>query len=220
MIDIFRRHNYVDTTRTFDVDSDKAIGGDVRWRIDRLGGVIVAGEILIDDFDVYRLVSLLNYAASHALTITVPRLASPALSLQLSATHMGPLTYTHATLLQGMTTRGRLMGNELGPDAKAFGVELRWMPSATVRLSAEARSSLHSTSTYGAGYNENGRWIVNKVDSGTDELRELAIGTLALEPTARTSLTLRAGVERTRNIQVIGGRQYSYVADVALRWRP
>ena len=37
-------------------------------------GVIVAGEWLVDDFDVHRLGSLLNYAASHSLGITVPRL--------------------------------------------------------------------------------------------------------------------------------------------------
>jgi hypothetical protein len=220
MIDIFRRHNYVDSTHTLDVDSDKAIGGDVRWRIDRLGGVIVAGEILIDDFDVQRLVSLLNYAASHALTITVPRLASPAWSLQLSATHMGPLTYTHYSLRQGMTTRERLMGNELGPDVKSFGAELRWMPAAALRLSAEGRSSVYSTSLYGSGYDANGHWVVHKTLSGTDELRELAIGSLVVEPTARAGVVLRAGVERTRNVMVTGGRRHGYVADVAVRWRP
>jgi hypothetical protein len=220
MIDIFRRHNYSDSSRTLDVDSDKAIGGDVRWRIDRLGGVIVAGEILVDDFDVQRLVSLLNYAASHALTVTVPRLASPAWSLQLSATHMGPLTYTHAALQQGMTTRGRLMGNELGPDVKSFDAELRWMPAASLRLSVEGRSSIYSTSAYSSGYDENGHWVVHKRSSGTDELREMAVGTLAVDPTPLAGVTLRAGVERTRNVMVIGGRRHSYVADVAVRWRP
>jgi hypothetical protein len=220
LIDIFRRHNYTDSSHTLDVDSDKALGADVRWRIDRLGGVIVAGEILTDDFDVHRLVSLLNYAGSHALTITVPRLASPAWSLQLSATHMGPLTYTHATLQQGMTTRGRLLGNELGPDVKAFGAELRWMPGASLRLSLEGRSSVYSTSTYGGRYNADGRWLVNKIASGTDELREMGVGTLAFEPTPSTGVILRGGVERTRNVVVIGGRRHTYAADVGVRWRP
>jgi hypothetical protein len=219
-IDIFRRHNYSDSTRALDVDSDKAIGGDVRWRIDRLGGVIVAGEILIDDFDVHRLVSLLNYAGSHALTVTVPRLASPAWSLQLSATHMGPLTYAHYTILQGMTTRGRLLGNELGTDAKSFGATLQWMPAAAVRVAVEGWSNVYSTGTYSAGADTTGQWVVRKLTSGTDELRELAIGTLALEPSPRAGVTLRAGVERTRNVMVTGGRRRSYVADVGLRWRP
>jgi hypothetical protein len=220
MIDMFRRHNYVDTTHVFDVDSDKAIGMDVRWRIDQLGGVIVAGEVLADDFDVHRLMSMLNYAGSHALSITVPRLASPEWSLQLSATHMGPLTYTHSGLNQGMTTRGELLGNELGPDVKAFSGQLRWMPTATVRLALEGRSDIYSNAAYSSGYDINGRWIVRKVLSAPDELRELAIGTLALEPTPTTSVTLRGGAGRTRAVMFVGGRQHSYVADVAFRWRP
>ena len=220
MIDIFRRHNYTDSSQVLDVDSDKAIGADARWRIDRLGGVIVAGEWLVDDFDAQRLVSLFNYAGSHALSITVPRLGSPAWSLELLATHMGPLTYDHAALRQGMTTRGRLLGSELGPDAKRFGAELRWMPAAGTRLSLAGQSVVYSNSTYRAGYDAGGQWVVNKAASGTDELREQVIGTVALEPTSATGLTLRGGVERTRNVMFVGGRRRSYVADVVFRWRP
>ena len=219
IIDIFRRHNYVDTTVVFDVDSDKLIGADVRWRIDRLGGVIVAGEILTDDFDVHRLMSLLNYAGSHALSITVPRLRSPEWSLQLAATHMGPLTYTHATLTQGMTTRGRLLGNELGPDVKSFGGELRWMPTAATRLSLEGRGSVYSNSRYSAGYDINGRWIVSKLSAAPDELRELALASLAIDPDPATNLTLRLGAGRTRNVMFVGGRRHSWVADVGVRRR-
>ena len=220
MIDIFRRHNYVDTTHVFDVDSDKAIGTDVRWRIDRLGGVTVAAEILLDDFDVHRLNSILNYAASHALTSTVPRLASPAWSLRLDATHMGPLTYTHFNLTQGMTTRGRLLGNELGPDAKAFGAELRWMPSAATSLALGGSAGIYSNAAYAGTYDLNGRWVVRKLLAAPDELREQVIGSVVLAPTPLMDLTLRAGVGRTRNIMFVGGRRHSYVADVALRWRP
>lgn len=220
IIDIFRRHNYVDTTVVFDVDSDKLIGIDARWRIDRLGGVIVAGEWLMDDFNVHRLMSMLNYAGSHALAITVPRLRSPAWSLQLSATHMGPLTYTHYAIRQGMTTRGRLLGSELGPDAKSFGAELRWAPSATTRLSLEGRSDIYSNARYVSGNDINGRWVVQKLSSAPDELREQAIGSLAFEPTASTILTLRGGLGRTRNAMFTGGRRRHYVADAAFRWRP
>jgi hypothetical protein len=219
IIDIFRRHNYVDTTVVFDVDSDKLIGVDARWRIDRLGGVIVAGEWLMDDFDVQRLVSMLNYAGSHTLSVTVPRLRSPAWSLQVTATHMGPLTYTHATILQGMTTRGRLLGNELGPDVKSFGGELRWTPTAATRLSLEGRSSIYSNTTYAGGYDLNGRWRVNKKSSAPDELRELGIATLALEPTETTGLSLRLGAARTRNAMFVGGTRYNWVMDLGVRRR-
>lgn len=220
IIDIFRRHNYVDTTRVFDVDSDKVIGIDARWRIDRLGGVIVAGEWLMDDFDAKRLSSVFNYAASHTLAVTVPRLGSPAMSLRMDATHIGPLTYNHATLRQGITTRGRLLGSEFGPDSKSFAAELRWSPTATTRLALEGRSSIHSNSAYQAGYDINGRWVVRKLFAAADELRDVAIGSLAVEPSMSTLITVRAGVGRTRNALFTGNRLHSYVADIALRWRP
>jgi hypothetical protein len=79
---------------------------------------------------------------------------------------------------------------------------------------------MYSSGTYSAGPDSTGKWVVNKRTSGTDELRESAIGTLSLEPTPRAGMTIRAGVERTRNIMFTGGRRRSYVADVGLRWRP
>jgi hypothetical protein len=202
------------------VDSDKAIGTDVRWRIDQLGGVTVAAEILLDDFDVHRLNSILNYAASHALAITLPRLGSPAWSLQLTATHMGPLTYTHSQLSQGMTTRGRLLGNELGPDVKSYGAELRWMPSAATRLALEGSAGIYSNTQYAGNYDINGRWVVQKTFAAPDELREQLVGTVALAPAPLMEVAFRAGAGRTRNIMFEGGRRVSYVADLALRWRP
>ena len=220
IIDIFRRHNYSDSTRLLDVDSDKVIGVDARWRIDRLGGTIVSGEWLLDDFDVQRLTNTLNSAGSHALVVTVPRLGLPEWSLKLRATHMGPLTYTNYWLKQGMTTRGRLIGNELGPDVKSFDAELRWMPTSAVRVALTGRTSIYSNASYSSSYDADGRWVVRKSTSAPDELREQAIGTLTLEPTASAGLTLRAGMGRTRNVMFTGGRRHSYVADALMRWRP
>jgi hypothetical protein len=223
MIDLFRKHNYFDSTQTLEVDSDKALGADVRWRIDRLGGVIVAGEWLVDDFDVHRLRSLFNYDGSHALSIIIPRLASPAWSLRLGATHMGPLTYAHAALTQGMTTRGRLLGNELGPDAKAFWAEGRWMPSASIWMSLAGESAISSNAIYSLGFDPADPaklLFVRKLSAAPDELREQAVGTLVLAPSAAAGVLLRAGAVRIRNAMFTGGRRHDYVADIALRLRP
>jgi hypothetical protein len=111
------------------------------------------------------------------------------------------------------------MGNELGPDAKAFGAELRWTPRAAVRVSLRGQSVVYSSSVYQAGYDINGRWIVSKTSSGTDELREMGIGTLAFEPSPSLGLNLRAGVERTRNELVTRATRHSYVVDAGVRWR-
>lgn len=221
-VDIFRRHNYTDSSRTLDPESDKVIGADVRWHVDALRGLILSGEWLLDDFDVHRLRSLLTTAASHSFAATVPRLGRPDLSLTLSARHMGIETYSHGALSNGMTSRGRLLGDELGPNAKAFGAELRWMPSAAAGASLEWRTALYSHARYficpppGACT----QYILTVVSRDPDELRDRAIGTLTFSRSDGVELFLRAGAERVRNPVAAATPRHGYVVDAAVRWRP
>jgi hypothetical protein len=217
-IDIFRKHNYVDSTRALDVESDKLIGVDGRWRVSQLGGLLLTGELLIDDFDVHRIPYLLTGYGSSTLGITLPRLGSPAWSMKLSAKHMGILTYTHSGLSNGITTRERLLGDELGPDAKAFGAELRWQPHATVRATLEGRSAQYSQATYQSFYADSAltRYVVNKVSSGPNELRDRVRATLALQESDRLAVVLRGGGERIRNAFFGPARRNRYAVDVAL----
>ncbi len=218
-IDVFRTHNYVDTTRDFDVDSDKLLGVDGRVRLDRLAGATITGELLIDDFDVHRLPKLLTGYGSQTVAILLPRLGSPAVSAKLSAKHMGIFTYTHNALTSGITTRGRLLGDELGPDAKSYSALLRLAPSAAVRFELEGRTSIYSDANYGAYYSDSAQTIyhVYKVSKQADELRDLLFGTLVLQPDVGIAITVRAGAERIRNADFQGGRRRDYVADIALR---
>jgi hypothetical protein len=218
-VDIFRKHNYYDSTRTRDVDSDKLLGVDGRWRVPHLGGLLLTGELLIDDFDVHRIPYLLTGYGSSTLGITLPTLGSPEWSMRLSAKHMGILTYTHGSLTDGITTRGRLLGDELGPDAKAFGAELRWQPDGSVRTTLEGRSALYSQATYQAFYADadSVRYVVNKVSSGPNELRDRVRATLELQGNDGLALVLRAGGERIRNSFFTGAREKHYALDVALR---
>ena len=208
-IDIFRRHNYTDSTRTLDVDSDKLLGVDGRLRIGGLRGVVVTGELLIDDFDVRRIPKLLTGYGSQAIGITVPRLFSPLLSLKLTAKHMGILTYTHGALTSGLTTRGRLIGDELGPDAKAFGARLTWQPTAEIRLSLDGRSAIHSNAQYTTYYAEpsNSRFVVQKTGRTADELRDRLGTQLLVQSEAGVSVSLRFATERSRNFGFQGFRR-------------
>ena len=208
-IDIFRRHNYTDTTRTLDVDSDKLLGVDGRVRIGGVRGVVVTGELLIDDFDVRRIPNLLTGYGSQAIGITVPRLFSPLLSLKVTAKHMGILTYTHAALTNGITTRGRLIGDELGPDAKAFGARLTWQPTAELRLSVEGRSAIHSNAQYVRYYADtsSSRFVVQKTGRTADELRDRLGTHLLLQSESGPSLSLRFMTERARNFEFQGFRR-------------
>jgi hypothetical protein len=220
-IDVFRRHNYYDSTRTLDVDSDKLMGVDGRLRIDRLGGLLLTGEVLIDDFDVHRIPNLFTGYGSSTLGILIPQLGTPDWSLRLSAKHMGILTYTHAVLTNGITTHGRLLGDELGPDSKAFGAEVRWMPAPSFRLTVAATSAQYSNAEYASYYADSAhtRYVVQKTSSTASELRDRLIGTLTVQSEEGLALVVRAGGERIRNDTFTTDRRKSYVAEIALRLR-
>lgn len=219
-VDVFRRHNYTDSTRTLDVDSDKVLGVDARWRIQRLGGATVAGEWVLDDFDIGRLASVFNYAASQTLGVIVPRVGSPGLAVRLRVTHIGPLSYNHASLTQGMTTRNRLLGDELGPDSKGYFAGLDWSRDPGLCVSIDGMVGIQSNATYAVGYDAAGSLIVRRASAAPDELREQAIVTLVRAPSPAAALTVRAGATRIRNVMFVGGRRHDWVLDVGMRWRP
>ncbi|HEV7994486.1 MAG TPA: capsule assembly Wzi family protein [Gemmatimonadaceae bacterium] len=217
-VDIFRRHNYTDSSRTVDVDSDKLLGVDGRLRVGGLRGVLLTGEVLIDDFDVHRIPQLFGGYGSQTFGVTVPRLVSPLLSLKLSATHMGILTYSHSALAQGITTRGNLLGNELGPDAKAFGGRLTWEPTSSARLSLEGRSAIFSNAEYTSFYADSAstQFVVRKLSRTANELRDRIGTTLLLQSEAGPALSFRFVGERARNYLFQGGRRQFYAAELGI----
>ena len=218
-IDVFRHHNYIDPTHEFDVDSDKLLGVDGRIRIDALGGVTLTGELLIDDFDKNRIRYLVTSSGSSTFALIVPQLGSPALSLKLSAKHMGIGTYTHAELTNGITTRGRLLGDELGPDAKGYSAKLRWSPGAEMAFEVEGATAIYSNATYRSFYSDPAQTLFElyKDSHGTDELRDRLVGKLTVLGADDIALTMRAGVERIRNAFFTGGGRHDYVAEIAVR---
>ena len=215
-IDIFRRHNYTDTTRTLDVESDKLLGLDGRWRLAALGGLVLSGEMLIDDFDVHRLPTMFGWDGSQTAAATLPSVGGSPLSLHLAATHMGVRTYAHATLTNGITSRGQLLGNELGPDAKAFDLGLGWHGDGRMRLSLDGRTELYSLSDYTV-VDRGGTLHLYRKGRVINELRDRLMGTMELHATPATALVLRAGAERIRNADFTAARRRSYVVDLSVR---
>lgn len=217
-IDIFRRHNYADSSRTLDVDSDKLLGLDGRLRIGGLRGVVLTGEVLIDDFDVHRIPKLFTGSGSQTLGIIVPRFVSPLLSLRVSAKHMGIQTYAHSELTNGITTRGRLLGDELGPDAKAFGGQLTWQPTSEFQLAIVGRSAIYSNADYQAFYTDadSTRYVVQKVSRAADEQRDRLGAYMLMQSAAGPALSARFVTERSRNYRFEGGRHTDSAAEIAL----
>jgi hypothetical protein len=220
-VDIFRKHNYYDSTRTLEVDSDKLLGVDGRLRLAPLGGLLVTGEVLIDDFDVHRIPQLFGGYGSSIVGLTFPVLVKPEWSLKLTAKHMGILTYTHGVLTSGITTRERLLGEPLGPDAKEFGAEVRWMPVPSVRLGVGGWSAQLSDADYTSFYADAAQtqFVVRKTASRPNELRDRMLASLEVQSDEALALVIRGGAERIRNADFLGDRRKSYVVDVALRLR-
>jgi len=216
-VDIFRRHNYTDTTRALDVESDKLMGVDGLLRLGGRFGVIVTGELLIDDFDVHRMEQIFTGNGSQAFGLAVPRFLSPLVSLKLTATHMGIGTYTHGQLTNGITTRGRLLGNELGPDAKAFGATLTWQPISAFQLGFDGRSTIYSNATYESSYVDAAQtdFVVRKVARTPDELRDRLGMFIVAQSDEGPAVTFRFVTERSRNYQFQGFRRTDSAAELA-----
>jgi len=216
-IDIFRRHDYSDTGLSGDVDSDKVLGLDGRVHIGGRRGVVLTGEVLIDDFDVHRIPQLFTGYGAQTFNFIVPRFVSPLLSLKLTAKHLGILTYTHGALTNGMTTRGRLLGDELGPDAKSFGGQLTWQPTAAFQLGVYGRSAIYSNAEYTSFYTDadGDDFEVRKISRTSDEQRDRAGAAMLLQFDAGPTLSLRFVTERSRNYLFQGGRFTASAGEVA-----
>jgi hypothetical protein len=215
-VDIFRRHNYTDPTRPMDVESDKLLGVDGRLRIARLGGLTLATELLIDDFDVHRIPTLFGWDGSQTFSALLPSVAGSAYSLRLSAAHTGVRTYTHGPLSNGITTHGMLLGDELGPDAKAFGATVAWHGQQGARVALSGRAELYSRSDY-VVEDLGTRFDLHRLGTVTNELRDRLVASAEYPQPGGLTLVARAGAERIRNADFTSGRRHSYRLDIALR---
>jgi hypothetical protein len=129
---------------------------------------------------------------------------------------MGVRTYTHGPLSNGITTHGLLLGDELGPDAKAFGATLMWHGQQGARLALDGRTELYSRSDY-VIEDELTRFDPHRVGSVTNELRDRVVASLDWPYRGGLTVLSRVGAERIRNADFGSGRRHSYRLDVALR---
>jgi hypothetical protein len=115
--------------------SDRYSGVNGRWRFPGMRNVELYGELLLNDFDVRRLGSVLWEDAGHVAGLYLPRLTeSGAVSGRLEFHHTGIRYYEHHQFTSGMTVRHVLLGDDLGPDAMGGYVNLRWIATPWSRL--------------------------------------------------------------------------------------
>jgi len=125
-------------------------------------------------------------------------------------------TYTHGPLSNGITTRGILLGDELGPDAKSFGATLAWHGPQGGRVALEGRTELYSRSDY-VILDQSTRFDLHRVGTVTNELRDRFVTSLEWPYEGGLTLLARAGAERIRNADFGAGRRHSYRLDIAVR---
>lgn len=137
-------YNNVFGTRCDCQFSDHYAGTDGRLRLGSLGGAVF-WEVLLNDFDVRRLTSVLWEDAGHVVGIELPQLFDDGrLGGAVEYHHTGIRFYEHHQFTSGQTIHETLMGDPLGPDAQGVYANLDWWLAvqrrASLRLSFERRS--------------------------------------------------------------------------------
>ncbi|MFL5616677.1 MAG: capsule assembly Wzi family protein [Gemmatimonadaceae bacterium] len=118
--------------------SDRYAGVDARWRIPGLRGTELYTELLMNDFDVRRLGSVLWQDAGHILGVGLPQLsANGRVRAWLEYHHTGDRYYEHAQFISGQTSKRILIGDPLGPDAHGLYANLDWYQSVFRRYSIQ-----------------------------------------------------------------------------------
>lgn len=177
--------------------SDKYAGADARLRL--AGGAELYGEMLVNDLDFNRLRSSFGEDASHVLGVWLPRLDGVGrVEGSLEVRHTGIRQYRHHQFTSGMTLRGRLLGDPLGPDARGAYASLAWSGSTWTRLTLdvageERRADEYTDVTNGAATIDFERTLARPRER---RVRAVASWEGAFrEGTVR--LLLQAGAERT-----------------------
>lgn len=110
--------------------SNKLAGGNLRLRFPELSGLDFYYELQIDDFDARRLRSSFVDDAGHLLGARLPLLVRGGQLTWRAEWHRTSLRlYEHSQFRSGVTFRERLIGNPLGPNAKAGYLSAAWQSS-------------------------------------------------------------------------------------------
>jgi hypothetical protein len=135
--------------------SNKVATLDARLRIPEWRGTTLYWETAVDDFDLRRVGSMLREDSGHLLGVSVARLrADGTLSLDVRGHDTSLRLYRHYQFTSGLTYRDQVIGDPLGPNARALYGTLTWRPALTLavdlELAAEERDpSLWTTTVDG-----------------------------------------------------------------------
>jgi hypothetical protein len=141
-------YNYVIGTRGDFQFSDHYAGLDGRLRLPAARSELF-WELLLNDFDVRRLASVLWDDAGHVFGLTVPRLSSDGrLAASLEYHHTGLRYYEHHQFVTGQALRRTLVGDPLGANSWGVYAELSRYVTVEHRFSIQAALEQRNNSQY------------------------------------------------------------------------
>lgn len=129
--------------------SNKLAGGNLRLLFPELSGLEVYYELEIDDFDARRFVSSMVDDAAHLLGFQF-RTGDIAWRAEWNRTSLR--LYEHTQFKSGVTYRGQLLGDPLGPHALAGYAGAEWRPSHRTRVDLSVADERRDPSKYASTY--------------------------------------------------------------------
>jgi hypothetical protein len=187
--------------------SDRYAGLDARLRFPSLRGAEVYSELLLNDFDVRRLGSVLWQDAGHILGLSVPRITcSGRVASWLEYHHTGERYYEHFQYLSGQTLQHTLIGDQLGPDAQGAYANVDWYRRATNRMSAELAVERRSNDQFMYLPVALPKFGWSRIQSRPKEWRErLVLGWSQLPSARGVGAFGQIGYERVQNFSFVDG---------------
>ena len=179
--------------------SDRYAGLDTRIHIPAAGGAVLYTELLLNDFDIRRVSSVLWEDAGHVAGLELPCLADDGrLGLTLEYHHTGIRYYEHDQYLSGQTLRGVLIGDPLGPDAQGGYTTIDWARSARQRLTIDAAAERRSNDQY--ALRPEPAFGFRRIEARPKEWRYRVTATWRTLPEhGRAGLLVQAGYEHVTN---------------------
>lgn len=184
--------------------SDHYAGFDGRVRLPSLGSSIY-WDVLMNDFDVRRLKSVLWEDAGHVFGLDLPPLVpSGRLRGSVEYHHTGTRYYEHQQFLSGQTAHHILTGDPLGPNAHGAYAHVDWHSSASVRAGLHVALERRSNDQY--AYIPEPNFGFRRTEERPKESQARIFTEVKILPSVRQlGTSMQFGYQRTRNFNFVAG---------------
>ena len=201
--------------------SDRYAGFDGRLRFPSLRSSELYAEVLLNDFDVRRLSSVLWQDAGHVFGLDVSRLSNDGrLAGRFEYHHTGDRYYEHTQFTSGQTSNRELIGDPLGPNAQGLYANLDWYRSVLQRFSLRLAAERMSNDQFMYWPVPLPKFGWSRVDSRPKELRERVLFGWTRVPSAEGFGAFgQVGFERVRNFDfVLNARRNNLLGRIGLEY--